>query len=277
MINDPEFFSIGEFSQITGLSVKTLRFYDEKRLLQPPRVDTATGYRYYNGASVDRARMIARLRELQFSLDDIQRLLAECEDDAQLMESFARQIRTIRDRIKTDQKTAKLLESAIADEAEAARLATAGRFRIETKEIGPMPVAGLRMTGRYEECGRGFKTLARTMARHIAGKAMCLYYDSEFRDDDANFEPCFPLRREVAAPEGVSVKTLPPSRCLTLVHQGPYNQLGRSYKIVLSELRRRELRATLPTREVYLKGPGMIFRGNPGKYLTEIQIPLIET
>ena len=31
-----------------------------------------------------------------------------------------------------------------------------------------------------------------------------------------------------------------------------------------------------PTREVYLKGPGMIFRGNPAKYLTEIQI-LIRT
>jgi effector-binding domain-containing protein len=30
----------------------------------------------------------------------------------------------------------------------------------------------------------------------------------------------------------------------------------------------------LPTREVYLKGPGMIFRGNPKNYVTEIQIPV---
>ncbi|HNT30299.1 MAG TPA: MerR family transcriptional regulator, partial [bacterium] len=29
---------------------------------------------------------------------------------------------------------------------------------------------------------------------------------------------------------------------------------------------------TLPTREIYLKGPGMIFRGNPNNYLTEIQM-----
>jgi len=29
----------------------------------------------------------------------------------------------------------------------------------------------------------------------------------------------------------------------------------------------------MPTREVYLKGPGMIFKGNPRNYLTEIQIP----
>ncbi len=31
---------------------------------------------------------------------------------------------------------------------------------------------------------------------------------------------------------------------------------------------------TLPTREVYLKGPGIIFKGNPKNYLTEIQLPL---
>ena len=30
----------------------------------------------------------------------------------------------------------------------------------------------------------------------------------------------------------------------------------------------------LPSREVYLKGPGMILRGNPKNYLTEIQIPV---
>ena len=89
MNHDPDCFSIGEFSQITGLSVKTLRFYDEKGLLKPAHVDAGTGYRFYNAASVDRARMIARLRELQFSLDDIQSVLTEC--GKQLLANFIRQ------------------------------------------------------------------------------------------------------------------------------------------------------------------------------------------
>jgi len=41
-------FSIGEFSRITGLSIKALRLYHEKGILVPGRVDDATGYRYYN-------------------------------------------------------------------------------------------------------------------------------------------------------------------------------------------------------------------------------------
>jgi effector-binding domain-containing protein len=39
-------------------------------------------------------------------------------------------------------------------------------------------------------------------------------------------------------------------------------------------VKERGYEVTLPTREVYLKGPGMIFRGNPKKYLTEIQLPI---
>jgi DNA-binding transcriptional MerR regulator len=274
MNHDPEFFSIGEFSQISGLSVKTLRFYDEKGLLKPANVDAGTGYRFYNAASVERARMVARLRELQFSLDDIQRVLAQCEDDSQLVSHFQTQLRAIRERLRVDQKTAKALEAAIASEAGAAAMVQARRFQVEEKTVEPLLVAGVRMTGRYDECGRGFGTLGRTLGRHIAGKPLCLYFDGEYRDEDANFEPCFPLRREVAAPDGVSMRTLPAERCLTLIHQGPYPQLGRSYKIILSELKRRGFVAALPSREIYIKGPGMIFKGNPKNYLTEIQIPL---
>jgi effector-binding domain-containing protein len=41
---------------------------------------------------------------------------------------------------------------------------------------------------------------------------------------------------------------------------------------VFDYLREKGYTATLPTREIYLKGPGMIFKGNPKKYLTEIQV-----
>ena len=40
-------YKIGEFSALTGLSVKTLRYYDEINLLKPSNVDNYTNYRYY--------------------------------------------------------------------------------------------------------------------------------------------------------------------------------------------------------------------------------------
>src|SRR5271157_2866421 len=274
MSKDPDSFSIGEFSQISGLSVKTLRFYDEKGLLKPAQVDAATGYRFYDAASADRARVIAQLRELQFSLEDISRILSGCSDESDLLGHLERQYRVIADRLRADRKVASALAKMISAERESDRMAEAGRLCVEEKQLTPVLVAGVRLKGRYAECGGAFSSLARTMGRYIAGKPMCLYYDGEYRDDDANFEPCFPIRQTDTAPEGIDIQMLAPSRCLSLLHQGPYKQLGRSYKKALAEANRRGFRIKLPTREVYLKGPGMIFKGNPRRYLTEIQLPI---
>ena len=67
---------------------------------------------------------------------------------------------------------------------------------------------------------------------------------------------------------------LPGGRCVSLLHRGPYDELGRSYQRVFEYLEGKGLKPALPTREVYLKGPGMIFRGNPKRYLTEILLPI---
>jgi effector-binding domain-containing protein len=144
---------------------------------------------------------------------------------------------------------------------------------VEEKSVEPLLVAGIRMKGNYSDCGLGFARLAKAIGRYIAGKALCLYYDGEYREGDADFEPCFPIRREVSA-EGVSVHTLSGGKCLSLVHRGAYDQLGHSYARILAEAGRRTANLLLPTREVYLKGPGIIFKGNPKNYLTEILLPI---
>ena len=57
--------SIGEFARRSRLSLKALRLYDERGVLVPSRVDQASGYRYYDTAQVDEARLVVMLRELQ--------------------------------------------------------------------------------------------------------------------------------------------------------------------------------------------------------------------
>ena len=67
---------------------------------------------------------------------------------------------------------------------------------------------------------------------------------------------------------------MPATRCVSLIHRGPYEQLGRSYARVFEYIKQKGLEVVMPTREIYVKGPGMLFRGNPKKYVTEIQIPV---
>jgi effector-binding domain-containing protein len=134
-----------------------------------------------------------------------------------------------------------------------------------------MLVAGIRAKGAYDDSGGRFAKLGRAVGRHIDGKPLGLYYDMEYKEQDADFESCFPVRRAVAK-DGITVHELPGGRCVSLVHRGPYSELGRSYQRMLEYIREHELEAKTPSREVYLKGPGVIFRGNPKNYLTEIQI-----
>jgi DNA-binding transcriptional MerR regulator len=74
--------SIGEFARLSRLSPKALRLYDERGVLVPSRVDRASGYRYYDTAQLDQARLVVMMRELQFPLAAIKELLARDPADA---------------------------------------------------------------------------------------------------------------------------------------------------------------------------------------------------
>jgi DNA-binding transcriptional MerR regulator len=70
-------FKIGDFSKLSRVSVKTLRYYDEVGLLKPIQIDRFTGYRFYSVDQLPRLNRILALKDLGFSLEQIGRLLDE--------------------------------------------------------------------------------------------------------------------------------------------------------------------------------------------------------
>jgi len=67
---------IKEFAEFTGVTVRTLHYYDEIKLLTPALVDSSTGYRYYDESSLLRMQEILFYRELDFSLKSIGEILS---------------------------------------------------------------------------------------------------------------------------------------------------------------------------------------------------------
>lgn len=264
-------FSIGEFSKITGLTVKALRFYQEEGLLIPSTVDPRTGYRYYDRSLIEPARTIAFLRKLEFPLNEIKALLQNQSAGEELIDVIVRHRKQLQQRITQYRKAMRQLDAFIAEERQPDPMSPS-QFDVQEKQIESILIAGIRMKGRYEECGKAFGRLARALGRHIAGKPFLLHYDNEFKEEDADFEACMPIRNQKQI-EGISVRALPAARCISVLHQGPYDQLGRSYAKVLQYAKDHGYLTLTPTREIYIKGPGMIFKGNPKNYLTEIQIP----
>src|ERR1043166_1997963 len=124
-------YSIGEFSQITGLTAKTLRFYHEKGILVPTSVDETTGYRFYDADKIEKARIIMRLRQMEFSIEDIATVFGACGDDADILNHLERQKQFLQQRISEDRDIVRSLSEIIAKEKEAKQLLESGNFAVE--------------------------------------------------------------------------------------------------------------------------------------------------
>jgi DNA-binding transcriptional MerR regulator len=79
-VETEKMLSIGRFARLTGLTVKTLRHYDELGLLRPAHVDEWTGYRFYQRSQVREAVAVRRLRALRIRLDEAAVLIGSDDD-----------------------------------------------------------------------------------------------------------------------------------------------------------------------------------------------------
>lgn len=64
---------IGEFAKTFNVTIKTVRFYEEKELLKPCYIDKYSGYRYYDEENIKQMNQILWLKKLGFSLDEIKK------------------------------------------------------------------------------------------------------------------------------------------------------------------------------------------------------------
>src|SRR6516225_8400817 len=81
--------SIGDFSRMTHLSIKALRFYHDQGLLEPAEIDPATGYRFYDPGQVPVAQVIRRFRDLDMPLDQVRTVLQASDVEARTKEIIA--------------------------------------------------------------------------------------------------------------------------------------------------------------------------------------------
>jgi DNA-binding transcriptional MerR regulator len=263
--------SIGELSRATGLTIKAIRLYDEKGLLPPAHVDPQSGYRFYDATSVERARVIAALRRLDFPLEACAELVQAWEGGADVVSLLEKQRSAAAAQRARWSAVQRALDQLIRAEREAACVQEGIAVELREVTLEPLQVAGIRRLGRYQETGDRLAIVSRAAGRRIRGKALNAFYDGEVKEEDADFESAFPVGEMTSSGE-VAVHLLPGGPAASLVHRGPYALLGRSYEKVFSHVRARGLVPLTPSYEVYLRGPGVIFRGDPRKYLTELQI-----
>lgn len=108
------YYTSGEFAKMAHISVRTIRFYDQKGLLKPSFVNES-GARFYSESDFVKLQQILLLKYLGFSLDDIKLMVVGDQDYRMLRNSLDLQLKLVKDRIEQMQ----LVEKAIEDTTKA--------------------------------------------------------------------------------------------------------------------------------------------------------------
>ena len=254
-----------------------MRLYHEKGIIQPHAVDERTPATATTTIAMPRkARSVRLLKRLELPLDEIAQILRECRQDADALEILDHHRAVLEGRSKELQKAKRLLNSIIDTEREAIAMTKNEINEIVEKIVPDIRIAGSRWKGATA-----------TPANTSAGFA-------------GSWVGTWPASRSISTTtKGSRKKTRTSSLACPLREGGEVPGVRRHFA---SRDSRREdrifaaSRTVRPTRpflrkglrvpqaeELYrgrsaardhLKGPGMIFKGDPKKYLTEIQFPI---
>ena len=261
-------YNISDFSRITSFTTKTLRYYDEIGLLSPRR-SAGNDYRYYVEADLEKAFVIKQLKFFDLPLKQIKEILNNCSNDDDIKDYLLEQLNKLEDQFSINVKKVKKIKQVLRNTTKHVDYAFGD---IQEKNINDCLVASIEHVGPYKECSRLYSKLFSSIFRNtIKGSAPGMLIHDEDYKEQAHYAVFAEIKNKVQYNDPIEVRELKGGKALILCHKGPYEELGKTYKKLMKTCEEKKLEVIRPTREVYLKGPGMIFKGNPKKYITEIQ------
>lgn len=148
-------------------------------------------------------------------------------------------------------------------------------YNIEIRDVEPVRVAYMRYKGIVTEANKVFPNVFKSIGGKANGAPFICYYVMNSETKVGELELCVPTA-ETPTASGVEVKEMPRIKVVCATHVGPYETMQNAYAAIDQYAQKNNLLLRLPFREVFIKGPGMILKGNPSKYVTEILFPTKE-
>lgn len=222
-------FKIGEFSKITQVSVRMLRYYDENELLIPASVDEATGYRMYSSSQIDELNRILFLKELGFEVKQMKELLRDWNPE-KIQDYLEKQKQAVQDNLKAEQERLIRIEGFMADlQKQDKKLNT----QVILKSIPSYQVVSLRKVVKNYFCeGEMWQELASKLKCLGNEKGFSIYHDIDYREEDVDIEVCAICEpgKSYAADGLILCQTESIEHAACFMIYGPYENIGIAYK-----------------------------------------------
>lgn len=148
-------------------------------------------------------------------------------------------------------------------------------YEVTIKDIEPIQVAAMKYKGVASEANKVFPDVFKSIKGNSNGAPFFCYHAMNQESRTGELELCVPTVVEPIK-SGIVLKQMPRIKAVCVTHVGPYQKMDDAYAAIRKFAEENKLVLSPPFREVFIKGPGMVMKGNPNKYITEIQFPIAE-
>ena len=275
------YYQIGEVSHITGLTILTLRYYDQINLLKPSYTDPDTKYRFYSQRQIYYLSLIKEFKDLGYKLSDIKELLER--DYQQMYKQLTNKVKSIDKQILKLQDSKKQIEERIKPFEIIKNLAESSikdKESSELKFIDSRKIISIRKVSKsgYFDMVQRFLELRLLMEKlnlSFTSQYFSIFYDDYLQDEDipCDIEVCS-LYNETDNIESTYIKEIPKEIYLTHFCRGDHNETKNTYSEMLKYINCSNLIAEKFIIKVY--HISYLQTNKPNKLLSEIQIPISE-
>lgn len=259
---------IGEFSKLSHLTVKALRFYEKEHLLLPAFIDEWTGYRFYETSQLEKAARIKAYRQLDLSIDEIKRICAGA-DVKEILSDKAKALSA--QKMEIDVRLS--IIHHILEEEEM-------KYQI-TEKVIPAAIVYYSETvlEKYQDImqwipkqGEECYKLNPDFKCAEPAYEFCEYLDGEYKEENIRIR-----HNEAVVCKGkenahIKFRDIPETRVLSIYHKGAYDQIGKAYAYIMKYAEENGYKIAGLARESYIDG--IWNKEYVEDWLTEIQLPI---
>lgn len=259
---------IGDFSKLSHLTVKALRFYEKEGLLMPKSVDQWTGYRFYETEQLTIAARIKSFRQLGLTIEEIKKIFKGA-DLTKIMQEKVLEL----NREKTELDVRLSIINHILEEKEM-------KYQVTVKEIpGAIVYYSEVSLAKYSDMmqvipaiGAECSKLNPNLKCAEPHYEFCEYLDGEHKDTDILVRHNEVVTEFGKESENIKFKKIPACKVLSIFHKGAYDEIGGAYAFIMKYAEENGYKVTGLARECYIDG--IWNKDSVEDWLTEIQIPV---
>lgn len=265
--------TIGDFSLMTHLSIKTLRYYHQVGLLEPAEVDPHTGYRHYRVEQIPTAQIIQRFRDLNMPIDEVKAVLAARDLDTRNALIAAHLSRLEGELEQTRQAVLELRDLL---EPARAPISVEHRTVQATQAVGIQEVVDLSdlLIWYHGALGELYATIA-VQGVQPSGPSGGLFASDLFQYERGEATVFVPISGDVQTVGRVSPLVVPAAEVAVTVHAGSLTNVNVTYGALGAYVSQHALALVGPVREYYLVDARTT--SDATQWRTEIAWPIFQT